>query len=268
MSYASAAAAAAPGKPVRGGVAALAAPPRVGPSATTRSVRQCSKQGTKLTRVIFWPHPIFAGVPPPVDAVFAALESFRPCLKAAKYTLRNDLVLTFESPVDPADWERLAGHLSSPAPSAFFLGGIGEVLNRGTSALLKFPLVPTHLPDSSAVTDDKLHEWITAHPKWADVKFIKKARFVVPVSKKLGLSATVLIEIQDGRSGSTARRLLQMDISFGGAVHRTRPWSIARPAPQCSICLKWVTPHTGASQKWPGAICAPGTTIHHLTMSL
>jgi hypothetical protein len=147
-------------------------------------------------------------------------------LKVAEYTLRNDLVLTFESPVDPADWERLAGRLSSPAPS-LFPGGIGEVLNRGTSALLKFPLVPTHLPDSSAVTDDKLHEWITAHPKWADVKFVKKAHFVVPASKKLGLLATVLVEIQDGRSGSTARRLLQTDISFGGAVHRTRPWSIA-----------------------------------------
>jgi hypothetical protein len=87
MSYALAAAVAAPGKPVRGGVAALAAPPHVGPSATTRSVRQCSKQGTKLTRVIFRPHPIFAGIPPPIDAVFAALESFRPHLKAAEYTL-------------------------------------------------------------------------------------------------------------------------------------------------------------------------------------
>ena len=203
------------------------------PSATTRSLRQCTKQGTKLTRVVYHPPPSH-GLPPAVPDIRAAFQGFLPPLKNAELTLRHDVVLSFGEALSETDHTRVVARV---AP--LFTGGTGEVLNRRTSALLKFPLVPTHLPDGSALSADQLHGYITAHPKWADVPFVQRARFVTPASKTLGLSATVLVEIADDRASSLARRLLQTDISFGGAVRRARPWSIARPAPQCGICLKW-----------------------------
>ena len=196
--------------------------------------------------------------------VVAKFSGFKLTLKEAEYTLRNDLVLSFEATLTDEDHdcvERLCTTLHG--------GGPGELLNRGTSALLKFPLVPTHLPDGSKVTDKQLHDWIAAHPKWADVKFVKRACFVTPASKILGLAAMVLVEIEDGRNASTARRLLQMDISFGGSIRRTRPWSIARPAPQCGICLKWGhSSHRCVSKVAWCARCAGShaTTSHDLAV--
>ena len=75
--------------------------------------------------------------------------------------------------------------------------------------------------------------------KWKAATFVQPARFITPKNKKLGLSATVIVEISDDRSSSVARRLLQTDISFGGAVRRAQPWSLKRPSSQCGICLKW-----------------------------
>ena len=144
------------------------------------------------------------------------------------------MVLSFGEALSETDHTQVVARV---AP--LFTGGTGEVLNRRTSALLKFPLVLTHLPDGSALSADQLHGYITAHPKWADVPFVQRARFVTLANKTLGLSATVLVEVADDRASSLARCLLQTNISFGGAVRRARPWSIARPAPQCSICLKW-----------------------------
>ena len=218
------------GKPPTPAPAAPAAGGR--PSATTRSLCQCTKQGTKLTRVVYRPPPSH-GLPPAVPDIRAAFQGFLPPLKSAELTLRNDVVLAFGEALSEADHTRVVARV---AP--LFTRGTGEVLNHRTSALLKFPLVPMHLPDGSALSADQLHGYITAHPKWVDVSFIQKARFVTPASKTLGLLATVLVEVADDRASSLAHRLLQTDISFGGAVRRTRPWSIARPAPQCGICLK------------------------------
>ena len=227
-SYASAAALAATGPrpPALAGMAKK-------PSGVTRSLRRCTRQGTKATTVIYRP-PQDAGLPPSIPAVKTAFQGFQPLLKSAEFTLRQDVVLTFSEVLAEVDRERATARL---AP--LFIGGKGEVINRGTSALLKFPLVPTHLPDGSAISAAQLHGWITAHPKWGAATFIQKARFVTPANKKLGLSATVIVEISDDCASSTARRLLQTDISFGGAIRRAQPWSLKRPASQCGICMKW-----------------------------
>ncbi len=204
-----------------------------GPSGVTRSLRRCTRQGTKTTKVIFRP-PQGSGLPPSVPAIKTAFQGFHPPLKDAEFTLRQDVVLSFGEVVSATDHERAVARLTP-----LFAGGKGEVVNRGTSAMLKFPLVPTHLPDGSAVTADQLHNWIVAHPRWGAATFIQRARFVTPTGKNLGLSATVFVEISDDRASSTARRLLQTDISFGGAIRRTQPWSLKRPTTQCGICLKW-----------------------------
>ena len=174
-SYASAAAAAAAAPP-------LAPAKAKGPSGVTRSLRRCTRQGTKTTKVIFRP-PQGSGLPPSVPAIKTAFQGFHPPLKAAEFTLRQDVVLSFGEVLSAMDHERAVARLTP-----LFAGGKGEVVNRGTSAMLKFPLVPTHLPDGSAVTADQLHNWIVAHPRWGAASFIQRARFVTPTSKKLGLS--------------------------------------------------------------------------------
>ena len=119
------------------------------------------------------------------------------------------------------------------------------MLNWGTSAMLKFSLVPTHLPDGSLVSTEQLHGWISAHLKWGSASFIQRAHFVTPANKKLGLLAMVIVEVADDCASSTACHLLQTEISFGGVIHRAQPWSLHRPAMQCGICLKW-----GHSSHW------------------
>ena len=203
------------------------------PSSVTRALRRCTRQGTKTTKVIFRPPPD-SGLPPSIPAIKTAFQGFQPPLKSAEFTLRRDVVLTFGETLSDEVRQRASARI---AP--LFSGGGGEVLNRGTTALLKFPLVPTHLPDGSAVSADQLHGYLLAHPKWKAASFIQPARFITPKNKKLGLSATVIVEISDDRSSSVARRLLQTDISFGGAIRRAQPWSLKRPSSQCGICLKW-----------------------------
>ena len=65
---------------------------------------------------------------------------------------------------------------------------------RGTTSLLKFPIVPTRHPDGSAVTNEWLLKTISSHPKWQNVEFVQKPRFIVQASRTIGLTATVFVE--------------------------------------------------------------------------
>ncbi|KAF8698943.1 hypothetical protein AX14_001042 [Amanita brunnescens Koide BX004] len=115
-----------------------------------------------------------------------------------------------------------------------------QVLNRGTTSLLKFPLVPTRHPDGSAVTNEWLHKTISGHAKWQHVEFIQKPHFIIPTGKNVGFTATVFMEVSDDRAASTAKRLLQTDL--GNAA---------------SACAGDIQPTT-APPSLPGAILALG----------
>ena len=144
-----------------------------------------------------------------------------------------------------------------------------QVLNRGTTSLLKFSLVPTHHPDGSAVTSEWLHKTIARHPKWADVEFVQCPRFIIPTNKKAGLAATVFMEVSDDRSSSVAKRLLQTDVLFHEVPRRAKPWSITIGAKQCGICLRWGhSSHRCSSKTAWCAICARNheTTMHKMAI--
>src|SRR6266576_5364686 len=76
-----------------------------GPSGVTRSLRRCTRQGTKTTKVIFRP-PQGSGLPPSVPAIKTAFQGFHPPLKDAAFTLRQDVVLSFGEVVSATDHER------------------------------------------------------------------------------------------------------------------------------------------------------------------
>ncbi|KAF8701167.1 hypothetical protein AX14_000564 [Amanita brunnescens Koide BX004] len=80
-----------------------------------------------------------------------------------------------------------------------------QVLNRGTTSLLKFPLVPMCHPDSSVVTSEWLHKTIAGHPKWQNVEFIQTPCFIVPAGKTIGYTATVFAEVADDCGASIAK---------------------------------------------------------------
>ena len=198
-------------------------------SKTTALRKSCIRQGTKATKVIVrFPD---STRQPSVNQLWGTLAAFKPADIAL--TLWGDFILTFSQVLDADDHAVLVKKLKKVYSVDV------QVLNRGTTSLLKFPLVPTRHPDGSAVTSEWLFKTISSHPKWQGVEFVQKPRFIVQAGKSLGLTATVFVEISDDRSASTAKRLLQTDVLFHAVPRRCRPWSVSTAAKQCGICLRW-----------------------------
>ena len=231
-------------------------PPVKAPVSKTAALRKsCIKQGTKATKVIVRFPSSFR--PPTVLALKTALAAFKPSDIAL--TLRGDFVLTFSQVLDSDDHAILAKKLKKVYSVDV------QVLNRGTTSLLKFPLVPTRHPDSSAVTNEWLHTVISSHPRWKSVEFVQKPRFIVPTGKQMGFTATVFTEVSDDRAASVAKRLLQTDVLFNSVPRRCKPWSVSASAKQCGICLRWghSSHHCSSKSAWC-AVCAGNheTTTH------
>jgi hypothetical protein len=166
-----------------------------------------------------------------VNQLWGTLAAFKPTDIAC--TLRGDFVLTFSQVLDADDHAVLAKKLKKVYAVDV------QVLNQETTSLLKFPIVPTCHPDGSAVTSEWLFKTVSSHPKWQNVEFIQKPRFIVQAGRSIGLTATVFVEVADDRSASTAKRLLQTDVLFHAVPRRCRPWSVSTAAKQCGICMRW-----------------------------
>ena len=209
---------------------APSAPKAPAPISKTATLRKsCIRQGTKATKVII--HFPDSTQQPSVNQLWGMLTAFKPADIAL--TLRGDFILTFSQVLDADDHAILVKKLKKVYSVDV------QVLNRGTTSLLKFPIVPTRHPDGSAVTAEWLLKTISSHPKWQGVEFIQKPRFIIQAGKSIGLTATVFVEISDDRSASTAKRLLQTDVMFHAVPRRCRPWSVSMAAKQCGICLRW-----------------------------
>ncbi|KAF8643319.1 hypothetical protein AX14_009572 [Amanita brunnescens Koide BX004] len=223
QSYAKAAASA-PAPPT-----ATPAPPKAPalPSKSAALRKSCIKQGTKATKVILrFPD---SSKQPSVNQLWGALAVFKP--SDISITLRGDFILTFPQVLDADNHATLIKKLKKVYSVDV------QVLNRGTTSLLKFPLVPTRHPDGSPVTNEWLHKTIAGHPKWQSVEFVQRPRFVIPPGKKIGFTATVFTEVSDDRAASTAKRLLQTDVLFHTVPRRCKPWSVSMSAKQCGVCL-------------------------------
>ena len=244
QSYAKAAASA-PAAPV---VAPSAPKAPAAPSKTAVMRKSCVKQGTKATKVIVR-FPDTTKHPPSVNQLWGSLAVFKPSDIAI--TLRGDYILTFPQVLDADDHATLVKKLKKVYSVDV------QVLNRGTTSLLKFPLVPTRHPDGTAVTNEWLHKTIAGHPKWQSVEFIQKPRFIIPTGKSIGFTATVFVEVSDDRAASTAKRLLQTDVAFHSVPRRCKPWSVSVVARQCGICMRWghSTHHCASKSAWCN-VCA------------
>ena len=212
------------------------------PSKTAALRKSCIRQGTKATKVIVRFPP--SAKQPSVHQLWGALAAFKPA--DISTTLRGDFILTFSQVLDSSDHKVLVKRFKKVYSVDV------QVLNRGTTSLLKFPLVPTCHPDGSAVTSEWLHKTIANHPKWKDVEFVQTPRFIVPAGKKIGYTATVFAEVADDRSASVAKRLLQTDVSFHTVPRHCKPWTVSMAVKQCGICLRWghSTHHCSSKSAW------------------
>ena len=231
--------------------AAAPAPPKAIPAAPSKTAamrKSCIKQGTKATKVIVR-FPSKAKHLPTVNQLWGSLAVFKPSNIAI--TLRGDYILTFPQVLDADDHATLVKKLKK------IYSVDVQVLNQGTTSLLKFPLVPTRHPDGTAVTNEWLHKTISSHPKWRSVEFVQKPHFIIPTSKNIGFTATVFVEVSDDRTASTAKCLLQTDVAFHSVPQRCKPWSVSPAARQCGICMWWghSTHHCSSKSAWCN-VCA------------
>ena len=220
------------------------APPKAPapPSKSTTLRKSCIKQGTKATKVILrFPD---SARQPSVNQLWGALAVFKP--SDISLTLRGDFILTFPQVLDSDD------HVTLVKKCKKVYSQDVQVLNRGTTSLLKFPLVPTRHPDGSAVTNEWLYKTISGHAKWQHVEFIQKPHFIIPTGKNVGFTATVFMEVADDRAASTTKRLLQIDVSFHTVPRRCKPWSVPAAAKQCGVCMRWghSTHHCASKSAW------------------
>ncbi|KAF8346205.1 hypothetical protein F5887DRAFT_1073856 [Amanita rubescens] len=182
-----------PAKPMFAQAAAKSMTPQAPASSRTAALRKsCIRQGTKATKVVLRFAPDTPDAPT-ASKLTRLLTDYTPAPSLIEITLRGDFVLSFDRVLYTTDHRKLIEQIAN----AGYTGA--QVLNRGTTSLLKFPLVPTHLPGGSIVTFQWLYNTITQHPKWRDVRFVQRPRFVTPAGrvKQPGLSATVFMEISD-----------------------------------------------------------------------
>ncbi|KAF8629329.1 hypothetical protein AX15_003499 [Amanita polypyramis BW_CC] len=103
-------------------------------------------------------------------------------------TLRGDWALTFKEPLTLPELQ----HLQAAVDNFHHPGS--EVVNRPTSASLKFPHVPTVRPDGSPVSEEDLLITLRAHPCWQDISFVSNPCFIRPLGHSGNLSTLVHCE--------------------------------------------------------------------------
>ena len=219
----------------------------VPPSKTAAMRKSCLKQGTKAMKVILqFPD---SSKQPTVNQLWGMLAAFKPT--DITLSLQGDFILMFSHVLDSDDHSTLVKKLKKVYSMDI------QVLNWGTTSLLKFPLVLTRHPDGSSVTNEWLYKTISAHPKWKDVEFIQKPHFIVPASKAIRFTATVFIKISNDHSTSNTKRLLQTNVTFHSVPQHCKPWLVSTSAKQCGICLQWghLTHHCSSKSAWC-TVCA------------
>ncbi|KAF8712528.1 hypothetical protein AX14_013033 [Amanita brunnescens Koide BX004] len=169
------------------------------PSKTAVMRKSCIKQGTKATKVIVQ-FPDDSKHFPSVNQLWGSLAVFKP--SNITVTLRGDHILTFLQVLDADNHTTLVKKLKKVYSVDV------QVLNRGTTSLLKFPLVLTRHLDGTAVTNEWLHKTISGHLKWQSMEFVQKPHFIIPTGKNIGFTATVFVKSQDAASPGPSLRQL------------------------------------------------------------
>ncbi|KAF8632850.1 hypothetical protein AX14_010788 [Amanita brunnescens Koide BX004] len=124
---------------------------------------------------------------PSINQLWGALTTFK--LTDIALALHGNFVLTFLQVLDSDDHAVLVKKLKKVYSVDV------QVLNQGTTSLLKFPIVLTRHLDGSPGTNKWLFKTISGHPKWQNMEFVQKPHFIAQAGKNISLTATVFIKV-------------------------------------------------------------------------
>ncbi|KIL62277.1 hypothetical protein M378DRAFT_12980, partial [Amanita muscaria Koide BX008] len=155
----------------------------------------------------------------------------------ARFTDRNDLIITIDRPLDKNSTILLRKAVAHD--DSFDNDEEIAYLNRATSSSFKFYGVPTIYPNGEKVPMSVYAKDIKRHPAWKDVHFIGEPKWIIPRGKELDYTGLLLVEVRDSDDGAIGKTLLNTTIDFAGTRKRAYVWKDSRPTPQCGNCLKW-----------------------------
>ena len=158
-------------------------------------------------------------------------------IQGVKWSLRGNLIISCQNPLDDAMKESLkkgVGTFSSDQDDDQV-----AILNKLPTTLLKFMAISTVNPNGSPTSGADLMNDISAHPAWRDVRITEGPKFVAPRGKEIGMSAVVLIGVEDDMHGLMGKRLTNTLINFRCGPRTCQCWIVARGARQCTTCFKW-----------------------------
>ena len=169
------------------------------------------------------------------------------CIVLAKWSMRNNLVIKCEKPMDDVvkDGIRDALDCVFPDDSAEIL-----ILNKPPTTALKFLAVPRHNLDGSDADDMDLLNDLTAHDMWANVTIWSNPKFI---NLKEGMAAaTVVVSVIDNNEGNIGRRLMGTMVNLSGCMRPCKHWVDLPSIPFCNQCQTW---------GHPGARCSANVLI-------
>ena len=88
------------------------------------------------------------------------------------------------------------------------------ILNKLPTTLLKFMAVSTVNPNGSLATEADLMNDIVVHLAWREVRVTEGPKFVAPRGKEIGMSAVILIGVEDDLNRSVGEKLTNSLINF------------------------------------------------------
>jgi len=155
-------------------------------------------------------------------------------ITAAKWSARGILIITCTSKLSEDTISALKRAL---APFGSDNDDDIMVMNKPPTTLLKFAAVSTVNPDGSETSPEELYRDIMVHPKWQGVKIVDGLKFISRRGTAIGLSAVVLVGVEDDHNGSIGKRLLNTTVPFNCGSRRCQQWIVAKGARQCLTCM-------------------------------
>lgn len=173
-------------------------------------------------------------------------------IQGVKWSLRGNLIISCQSPLDDTMKESIKKGVSTFSDDQD--DDQVAILNKLPTTLLKFMAVSTVNPNGSPTTDVDLMNDLSAHPAWREVRITEGPKFVAPRGKAIGMSAVVLVGVEDDLNGSVGKKLANTLINFRCGPRTCQRWIVAKGARQCSTCFKWG--HAAFACRSNTAICS------------
>ena len=157
-------------------------------------------------------------------------------LKNIAWSLRDDLILMFEHPVNDVIRKLVINGVASFA--SISLENL-KILHRPVSSSVKFMGVPTYNSNGTKVSTDQLLYDLRRHAAWKNVEIIGDPMFIPARGQELGPNGLLLVNFKDTLKGEVLKRVLFSMVEFGGVKFKCMKWFPKNSIPQCGKCLRW-----------------------------